>query len=338
MSRRLRPILQLTVSVGLVGLLLWWMPDGTLSGLAGAAPGWVLAGVLAYLAGQTVSGLRFFFLVAPALAVQAGTERGARSSDTNAPQGTETDPQRMFRRQTLTPWMAVRATILGTFAGTFLPVNAGGDVIKLAWLTRRLGGDSAPVVAAGMVVERLSGVLVTLAFCGAVGAALSLEWRACGLLPGKTALILLVACAALGGAGLVLLTRSAAPWAERARELLRRAGAAVRWWRDHPGRIAACLGFSLLNLLCGSLVILVLGAAVGQHLTALQALAAIGLTTLTTYLPISISGLGVMEAGLAGLLTVFAYPPATAVQVAVLLRLVGVAAVLPGAFFWRGRT
>lgn len=45
-----------------------------------------------------------------------------------------------------------------------------------------------------------------------------------------------------------------------------------------------------------------------------------------------------MEAGLAGLLTLFAYPPAAAVQVAVLLRLVSVAAVLPGAFFWRGRT
>ena len=95
--------------------------------------------------------------------------------------------------------------------------------------------------------------------------------------------------------------------------------------------------FSLLNLLCGSLVIVALGAALGRHLTALQALAAIGLTTLTTYLPISISGLGVMEAGLAGLLTVFAYPPAAAVRVAVLLRMVSVAAVLPGAFFWRGR-
>jgi glycosyltransferase 2 family protein len=308
---RWRLLLQAVFSLALLGGLFWFMPAGSLAGLADADWAWVTVGVGSFWGGQALGGLRLYLLVRP-LPALVGVP--------------------------FSPFLLIRATVLGTFAGSFLPVTVGGDVIKLAWLARYTGKEAIPTLFTAMLVERLTSVGATLLFCLGVVSLLSVDISFLRTAVIQKGWLFLAVAMVLGACCLLWGWRSGATLARRLRACLVQAGEALRWWRSHPASIALCMAFSLAILVMSGLTVLALAHAVGHDLNALQAAAVTALVMLLNYLPISLSGLGVIETGMAGLLVVFTYPAKAAVQVAVLLRVVFLIGVLPGAFMFPHRS
>ncbi|MBZ0268365.1 flippase-like domain-containing protein [bacterium] len=132
-------ILQIVVSVALLGVLLKWIdPSGLGTALAGAD--WTLLGLALVLvtANRVLMAVKWNLLLA------------AKGIDI--------------------PWTtATRVYYTSTFLGLFLPPTVGGDVVR-AYLVRR-NDDRVPDIVSSILVERLLG-LVALAIFGVAAAAL----------------------------------------------------------------------------------------------------------------------------------------------------------------------
>lgn len=187
--------------------------------------------------------------------------------------------------------------MMGNFGGIFLPGVVGGDVVRWQLTARRFGCSSAKV-AASIVAERASGAAALVLL--AVPAVL---WNA---RLGTAPVILFIVL--MGGSlvGLIVLgtnRRLAALFARRGRRLpiwgLIRAGidflAALRQFST-PVLLVA-LGYGALFYLTNGLVLLMLCRALELNLGYADALSAQILTNLLGLLPISLGGLGLVQAG-----------------------------------------
>lgn len=206
-----------------------------------------------------------------------------------------------------TPLQALRAHGAGLFANLLLPSLVGGDIVRAAALTR---DGHAAAVATGSIADRLIDTLA-LALLAALGAIViqpvrTWHWLA---IAGVAASVLVgpaIALRLLRGAPLARLPPRLAELAIRLRD------AALRL-AEAPGTAAAALGLSLAVQLAFVWLNARLGSALGIQASFGVWLLCWPLAKLVALLPISLGGLGVREAALAGLLGGFGVPAALAV-------------------------
>jgi uncharacterized membrane protein YbhN (UPF0104 family) len=224
-------------------------------------------------------------------------------------------------------WQSTRLTFMGLFASNFLPTTIGGDLVRMAGaLYLHL---DAGVSAASLVVDRLVGMfgMASLAPFGlgivlhpADGAGLAPRWAG-ALLPG-------LAKAAAKIPGVSLLYRKTEKFA---RSLLR---SSIYWLRHPQGLILPFLctfGHMLFTFL--TIWLLLLGMGEPLPFWWIGALWSLNYFV-TTFIPISINGLGLQEVTIATLYTQFGGISAEAgLALAVLYRMLYVLSSLPGGLF-----
>ena len=218
----------------------------------------------------------------------------------------------------------IRRFFEGQFFSLCLPTSIGGDVVK----AYRLSGTTRGRVLAGCTVlaDRLAG----LSALGVIAiSALISNQASLSLLP--TLLI--------GG---VLLAAVLAP----ARLIVGNLETLAKFLPSHPGvqgvvtgllpyqrrpgLIVSAIIWSLLVQMGGSLVVDAVGKSIGADLPVSVWFAAVPLVALAMVLPISISGVGIREGGLAVLLAPYGVPPEKAVAIGILWFLVTIVCGLVG--------
>ncbi|HNV03875.1 MAG TPA: lysylphosphatidylglycerol synthase transmembrane domain-containing protein [Vicinamibacterales bacterium] len=232
------------------------------------------------------------------------------------------------------PGSTLRIFFESSFVGSFLPAGIGADAARAYAIAVRTSHGSQAVASVG--VDRLIG-LATIVLVGVAGLA---GW-AYRLPPGLRLRLYLVAAAA--GAGVVALF-----WVDRLiakllpprwREFkwgwrVSRLGDAIGAYRAHPGILARVfalsLGVGLVRVLqayclgCG----LDIGVGFGYYLVFMP------IAMLILLLPVSISGLGVLQAVVVWLLRPVGVPDAQAFALSTLLIAIGLAGNLPGALLY----
>jgi len=198
-------------------------------------------------------------------------------------------------------------TFTGLFAANFLPTTVGGDVLRMAG-AMQMGYDRA-VCFASIAADRLVGM---------AGMAMVLPF---GLVPlGRT----LTAAQAVAIPAL---------W-ERGKSFIRRTLDALALWLHKPAALAAAFGFTWGHMLCTFLSLSVLLRAMGDQVPFYLVAGLWSVAYFITLVPVSINGYGVQELSLTWLFSNVAGVSLTdALVLAVLIRVLLVAASLPGAFY-----
>jgi uncharacterized membrane protein YbhN (UPF0104 family) len=222
--------------------------------------------------------------------------------------------------------------LAGQFVSNVLPTTIGGDVLRVARLSRETG--ESPRSFASVVLERLTGWLV-LPVITIIGFLVNPGLRGLGT---ATRVALGLACGTLVALGLVLAAVASRRLGGRlaAREGWRRFAAAVHLGvnrlRHHPGAAIEVLAVGFAYQL-----VLVLAAVAAAQALGIQAA---GLTALLAFfpavliaqvLPIGISGLGVREGAFALFLGPLGVPTEEAVALGLLLYLLNLGVSLLGA-------
>jgi uncharacterized protein (TIRG00374 family) len=194
-------------------------------------------------------------------------------------------------------WTLIRIYAIGVFASSFLPGLVGGDFVR--WqMTARQTGQSLRI-AASILIERVSGVVAIVLL-----APVAVLYDVPRL--GSSTVLLLISAIALATACAMVLALS------------RRLGTAIMFTFRHsrigflvrplyrlhrtlrqfpPGSLLAALGYSLLFYLGSGLKLFLLCQAFGVDLGYWESFSAQILTNLLGLLPVSIGGLGVIQAG-----------------------------------------
>ena len=229
------------------------------------------------------------------------------------------------------PWATGAACYaLGLFANLCLPGIVGGDVVRAAALTRRVGRFEA--VALAGVGDRLLDIL-------ALGLALAAGVVAAGVRQGAAARGFLALLAVFLTAGLVLaitaLRRPLDRWPARWRRPIGRARVAARNLARRPGAVGISLACALAIQSSFVLLNRALGADLGVKLPLAAWFVAWPLAKLAGLLPISLGGLGVRDAAFGTLLAGFGAAAATGVVVSLVWQsiLIG-GGLLAGLAWW----
>jgi uncharacterized membrane protein YbhN (UPF0104 family) len=233
-------------------------------------------------------------------------------------------------RAMLRPIEAVRCYSAGLFANLCLPSIVGGDVLRMA-MAGRLSGEPEGALWGG-ILDRLTDVLalILLIIAGSMATQQSLPEAQARLLGGG-----LLLAASLGAATLYLIGRTPlSRWPRRLRRPVARSLIAVRRLSRRPG--VAVLGLILSLSIQGSFVLLnaQLGAAIGIDVPLAVWFLAWPLAKFAGLLPISLGGLAVREASLAGVLSPFGVPFSMGVLTSLLWQTVLIAGGLMGGATW----
>jgi hypothetical protein len=222
-------------------------------------------------------------------------------------------------------------TFTGLFAANFLPTTIGGDLLRMAGAMQM--GYNRAVCLASIAADRLvgmAGMLMVLPF---------------GLVPLARTLLgaHLFLRTTRGQAGaLPILSAIAGPvpgsdegqtlWA-RGKGFLKRTLDALKVWLRKPTALAAALGFTFGHMLCTFLALSILLGAMGEQVPFTLIAGLWSVAYFVTLIPVSINGYGVQELSLVWLFTNVAGVPLTdSLLLALLIRLLQMAASLPGAF------
>jgi glycosyltransferase 2 family protein len=214
----------------------------------------------------------------------------------------------------------------GLFANLFLPTVVGGDVIRATLAARSLGRPEAVIL--GSVADRLVdfaslGLLIT---GGALVAGAELTGRTLPV-AGLLGFALLAAAAWL----VPQLLRATVPrLPRRVRRRARRMLVAVRRVARRPAAALSALALSLLMQGVFILVSARLGAAVGAHAPLWAWFIAWPLAKVAAMLPVTLGGLGVRDAALAGLLVPWGVPAAYGVVASLAWNAVNIGGALLG--------
>ena len=225
---------------------------------------------------------------------------------------------------------ATRAYFAGLFANLYLPSIIGGDVLRGALIGRGSGRPEAAVL--GGLADRLLDI-ATMGILIAGGLLAARE-----SIPGAggeaaTALVLVVA----GGAALFLplaIRRPIRSWPRKARRPIGRILVALRRLSRSPG--SAALAFVLSQAIQALFVLLNawIGRSIGIDVSIGVWFIAWPLAKLAALLPISIGGLVVREAALAGVLSQFGVPVALGTVAGLLWQTVNFSGGLFGGLVW----
>lgn len=207
---------------------------------------------------------------------------------------------------------ALALTFMGLFSNHFLPTTVGGDVVRLAG-AMQLGYDRA-VSLASLAADRLIGMI-------GMASALPLG------LPQTLAILKANSAESLVVPGFI--TRL---WG-----FARRTLQSFSMWVNQPLVLLAGLGCTWAHLLCTFAALYLLVEGLGAHVDYWLLGGLWSVTYFVTLIPISINGYGVQELSLTYLLSSVAGVPApVSLAVAIMIRLLYLAASLPGAFYMPG--
>ena len=209
---------------------------------------------------------------------------------------------------------ALRAHLAGLAANLCLPSVAGGDVVR-AGLVYRQAEDPARL-AAGSVADRLLDTF-GLAMIATLGGLLAFGIGG----PGRPALTLAAAVAVAGVAALLLAVTisrrlaGANPFPGKFARMLNSVLRAAAELARRPGRLLACLGMSLVIQAVFIMINIAFALAAGVKAPAAAWFFAWAAAKIIAIAPVSLGGLGVREASMAGLLAPFGADPAQVVAI-----------------------
>lgn len=204
---------------------------------------------------------------------------------------------------------SLRAHAAGLFANIWLPSIVGGDVVRAAWVTRVHGRLAVPAMAG--IADRALDLAALLAL-GALGALLvpadTLGPAAPVLKAGAIAL-------AVAGVAAVLLLVAVNPevFPPRGARIVARAQQVLATLARRPGVTLASFGLALCTQASFIALNAWLGAAIGVAPGMAAWLLAGSLSKVVAMVGLTLGGLGVREAALAGLLAPFGVPASAAV-------------------------
>lgn len=235
-------------------------------------------------------------------------------------------------RPTLSRVQAIRFHYAGLFANMWLPGIVGGDVIRAVMASRT--STRLEAIVLGALADR---VIDTLS----VGLMLSAgAFMVRGILPGWGAQGVTIGL--FGGACIaaivvpLALRRPIRRWPPRLRRPVGRGLVALRRLASRPGTAFGALGISLA--VQGGFVMLNawIGSAIGVVVPLGAWFLAWSLAKLAGLIPISLGGLGVRDATLAGLLVPFGVPVAIGVVASLIWQSVLITGGLVGGVIWWG--
>ncbi|MDQ3697858.1 MAG: flippase-like domain-containing protein [Gemmatimonadota bacterium] len=225
---------------------------------------------------------------------------------------------------------AVRAYFAGLFANLYLPTIIGGDVLRGAIVGRGTGRPEAAVL--GGIADRVIDI-GTMGLLIAAGALLSRDE-----LPGwgaQAVVILLVTGVVSAALFLPLaLRRPLVAWPRKVRRSVGRALVALRRLSRSPGSAAVAVA---LSIAIQSLFVVLnawIGRAVGIDVPLSVWFLAWPLAKVAGLMPISLGGIAVRDAALAGLLAPFGVPLARGAVAGLLWQTINMAGGLFGGIVW----
>lgn len=292
-------------AVGVLLLLHGVDVGGAVRSLAGVDPGWLLASILLTAVAYALS------------VVEWGVLLRAASDGVS------------WRR--VGSWQ-----VQSVFLGSVVPGGAGGDALRAVHASRVAGTSRG---LASLLCSRMAGScgMASWALLGALLLRAQFGWIT------VAAAAVLVSLIAVGW----VVAMGAAPLVQRLHDCRHRAvhgvaalalplTDALRWFRGHGDAIcssvvAGVLGWTV-NLLSLAALAHAVGANVGPELFAV----ALPLSLLTTLVPFAVSGIGLREGVLVGLLVHAGVEPHRAAALAVLVDLQAVPVALCGAALWLG--
>lgn len=214
-----------------------------------------------------------------------------------------------------------RLYVIGQFYNTYVPGGVGGDFVRGFAIRDVFGRRGAAGSLATVMVERAMGlggmffVVATTTFFFPLEVAEGLAWV------GAVGVLL-----ALGGfAGLAFARRVASHLPERLGALLGRLPVLTKFWPVPPAILTA-ISTHVLTAYAGHLLI----TAVDPSVELTESLTLVPLALASAYLPISVGGLGVVEAALVQMLGMVGVPEGDAFVAAIMLRLCQWAVSAPG--------
>ena len=234
--------------------------------------------------------------------------------------------------QAISTKSAVWIYLVSSFVGSFLPAGVGGDVARAYTLSQRTSQGGAAI--ASVAADRLLG-LVSILLVGLIGTA---AWRR-----GTEANAILVTGAAVCLAGSVAFlwadtwTRAVMPAALRDRRFgvrLVRYADALSAYRNHRGAMLLVLCLSVGVQLLRILQAFLLGQGIGITVPIGYYLVFMPVGLIALMLPISVSGFGLPQWTIVGLLGPVGVSQADAFALSTLIILSGIAANLPGAILY----
>ena len=217
---------------------------------------------------------------------------------------------------------SIRLVFAGLFASNFLPTTVGGDLIRFAGAVS-LHYDAA-ICAASLVMDRLVGMVGMLTVFP-IGVARLLSMPLPPLPTGGYS----------GGLAMAVSLSGIWKWVwSKVQKLFRSTMHALRLWATHPRDLFNAYLFTLMHMAALFATVWLILHDLGQPINFWQVAGLWSLSYLVTLLPISINGLGVQELSLTFLFTNYGGLSVESVAVmAILIRLLQMAASLPGAIF-----
>ena len=225
---------------------------------------------------------------------------------------------------------AVRAYFAGLFANLYLPSIIGGDVLRGALIGRGSGRPEAALL--GGIADRLLDIATMGLLVG--GGLLAVRTSIPGA--GGQAATALVIVGVIGAALFLPLAvrRPLKSWPRKARRPIGRSLVALRRLSRSPGSAAFAM---LLSIGIQSLFVLLnawIGRSIGIDVPLGVWFIAWPLAKLVALLPVSIGGLVVREAALAGVLNQFGVPIALGTVAGLLWQTVNFSGGLLGGLIW----
>ena len=240
------------------------------------------------------------------------------------------------RDRSLGLWAVMKTVFVATFFGTFLPSSIGGDALRAISLGRQRRDMAGS--ASSVVIDRALGtfsmlVIASFALVPALGAFIT-EADAAAVWGVALAVLLIV---------LLLTSRRIhdlffrLAGLEREGPIRSRIARVVNASKEYIGRKGRLLYAFALSVGVQAVRIIItvfLGLALGIEATLLDYFIFVPIVTVFTYLPISISGMGVREAAFVFLFAKVGVPAYACVSLSLLFFAMGIIGTLPGAVLY----
>lgn len=215
---------------------------------------------------------------------------------------------------------------IGRFFNLFLPTSVGGDVVRV-WDLGKLTGQKTEALAS-VFVERLTGlitlVVISLGALFMTGVNHSQQAIILASLAFVTVLVIVILWMVLDSRLLKLLKKLLLPKYHFANKLiakLEQAHQAIGAYKNDHKTLAIAFAISALFYLFAIINVWVTARAFSSDIAFQDMLLAVPAIMLIMNLPVSIGGLGLMEAAYAMTFVAFGYPGALAISTALLMRL-----------------
>jgi len=230
---------------------------------------------------------------------------------------------------------AIRAYYISSFAGLFLPMTVGADIVRT--VTMRHAGQTAKIIAT-IAVERGIGALAQF---GLVGLSLLvivqlglagpevMDTTRLGVLIAAI-VVLLAVCLPLS---FTIARRVAAAWEARSgvRHKLAALAAAYAGYSRHRGTLGVFLGLTVLEGFLPVTIHYYAARALGLEVPYYVFVAMVPISFLIARLPISLGGIGVQESSFVALAVVLGFERDRAFAIVFLSQITLVVALIPGA-------